>query len=259
MNFDPSALDLTSVTIADRRVGADAIGLSPGLVNLVISGADNPRYGSRGRHAADSWSEDLQEYSTRQGVSVAMLMVAQRMARALDLDDPFVGNDIVFIEAVSYDQPTPRAGKVPSLMPAAYVKTAIRTGLYLPDRSNINTTGDRDAWYAFASGWQRVDLASPTWLAVAEVAYWRHHYERCADGRTPTGQWAVDGDQMLIATAEALCAKKALGHLLDGLPCIALNMPIDDDADYQERRAAALQTEADILQQIRASGGSVTG
>lgn len=50
-----------------------------------------------------------------------------------------------------------------------------------------------------------------TWLAIADTAYWYHRYERAADGRTPTAAWESEGDLMLIAAAEALCACRAKG------------------------------------------------
>lgn len=240
--------------ILKRYECADNINFPRLLVDLLEANVTtNPRYGRRGKQVADA--DEITGIAHKQGVSTGALWDGMRIAGALDLDDPFVGQDIVFLpgqgRSSSGDAQTVL---LPTIMPAAYVKTAVRTGLYLPDRSNVHTNGDRNQWYATASGWQRVDSTSSTWLAVADIAYWRHRYERAADGRTPTAAWESEGDLMLVAAAEALCACRAMGGLFAQIPCVALPIAMDEDVDYQELRAQAFRREQEILEQVRKQG-----
>jgi hypothetical protein len=219
---------------------------------LEANAASNPRYGPRGRQVADA--DELVSAAHRRGVGTGALWEGMRLAGALDLDDPFVGEDITFLPGQHHFDGGVETVLLPTLMPAAYIKTALRTGLFLLDRSVVDTTGERSRWSATASGWQRADPGSSTWLAVAETAYWRHRYERAADGRTPTAAWESEGDIMLIAAAEVLCAHRAMGGLFARIPCVALAMAIDEDADYQDLRAKAFQRERDIMEAVRANG-----
>lgn len=221
----------------NRHAAAKALGLPLGLVNALIAGQDVPRYGRSGlRHESLA---KLRESVPESGqVPMEIVLRGMQFSIALDLDDPFVGHDVLIMHQIDSDGSDLWSV---DLSPNCILQTAIRTGLYLPGRTQVK----KDAqWIATATCFTRVDVSATSWVESSCFATYEHFFEREADQRSPTVEWEMDPDLHLQKVAMVLASMRALTPLLDGLPCRFASFKHLESEDYTERKAKILERRA---------------
>jgi len=209
--------------------------LDPNLIQLIAS--VGPRVGKPPHQYTTK--QELAEALQREQVNEAYAVDAcWDLAHGLGLSDVTLGSDIV-IRAQPIDG---SIVFVPQLTSEAYIRLAVRTGLYLPSRTWVDADRanpeNRHFWIANATCRARYERTDSTWVDVGAQARYDEWFERDADRASPTREWQFNAPAMLQEVASCLAAQLALTPLLDDVPCECLIAGFAEDINLQNEIVA---------------------